>query len=146
MDETEDSEFEVGYKKPPRKTQFKPGISGNPKGRPKKKGTTLAEAFHKELSRKIRIKEGSVFHSITKTEAIAKQHTNKAAGGDPKSTALIMGLLAQKEPEQNDNLAPIVQALRSIHARHEADRSTTEEVNDDSGSSAGTAKTDRDDQ
>ena len=26
---------EVGYKKPPKKTRFKPGRSGNPKGRPK---------------------------------------------------------------------------------------------------------------
>ncbi len=26
----------VGYKKPPKSTQFKPGQSGNPKGRPKK--------------------------------------------------------------------------------------------------------------
>jgi hypothetical protein len=28
-------EYEIGYKKPPRKNQFKPGQSGNPKGRPK---------------------------------------------------------------------------------------------------------------
>lgn len=27
--------YEVGYKKPPKHTQFKPGQSGNPKGRPK---------------------------------------------------------------------------------------------------------------
>jgi hypothetical protein len=26
----------MGYKKPPKQTQFKPGTSGNPKGRPKK--------------------------------------------------------------------------------------------------------------
>lgn len=28
--------FSIGYKKPPKETQFKPGVSGNPKGRPKK--------------------------------------------------------------------------------------------------------------
>src|SRR5215213_6143909 len=27
--------YEVGYRKPPRHTQFKPGQSGNPKGRPR---------------------------------------------------------------------------------------------------------------
>ena len=32
---TSDS-YEVGFGKPPRNTQFKKGVSGNPKGRPKK--------------------------------------------------------------------------------------------------------------
>jgi hypothetical protein len=31
-----DRDYEVGYGKPPKKNQFKPGTSGNPKGRPKK--------------------------------------------------------------------------------------------------------------
>jgi hypothetical protein len=34
MDEEED--FEVGYCKPPKKSQFQPGVSGNLGGRPKK--------------------------------------------------------------------------------------------------------------
>lgn len=29
-------DYEIGYCKPPRKYQFKPGQSGNPKGRPRK--------------------------------------------------------------------------------------------------------------
>jgi len=29
------SDYEVGYKKPPRHSQFKPGNRGNPKGRGK---------------------------------------------------------------------------------------------------------------
>lgn len=31
----ESNEYEVGYGKPPKKHQFKPGYSGNKKGRPK---------------------------------------------------------------------------------------------------------------
>ncbi|MGK7651962.1 DUF5681 domain-containing protein [Roseovarius sp. B08] len=30
-----DADYEVGYAKPPANTRFKPGQSGNPKGRPK---------------------------------------------------------------------------------------------------------------
>ena len=29
-------DYEVGYGKPPKNTQFRKGVSGNPRGRPKK--------------------------------------------------------------------------------------------------------------
>ena len=34
-DSTDDNEYQVGYKHPPKDTQFTPGTSGNPAGRPK---------------------------------------------------------------------------------------------------------------
>jgi len=34
-DERPPADYEVGYRKPPAKTRFKPGVSGNPHGRPK---------------------------------------------------------------------------------------------------------------
>lgn len=50
-------ESPVGYKKPPRHTRFKPGQSGNPNGRPRKK-VTLAESIQKELNTRITVNEG----------------------------------------------------------------------------------------
>ncbi len=47
--------YDVGYKKPPKHTQFKPGQSGNPKGRPKKP-TNMHEAIIDNLGKKIKIK------------------------------------------------------------------------------------------
>ena len=44
--------YDVGYKKPPKNTQFKPGQSGNPKGRPKKP-TNIHEALIDNLGKKI---------------------------------------------------------------------------------------------
>lgn len=41
--------YEVGYAKPPKKTQFKKGLSGNPNGRPHKKPD-----LYSELSRVLR--------------------------------------------------------------------------------------------
>lgn len=37
--------YEVGYGKPPKKNQFKPGQSGNPNGRPKKKDPKSIKAI-----------------------------------------------------------------------------------------------------
>ena len=38
-------DYEVGYGKPPKKNQFKPGQSGNPNGRPKKKDPKSIKAI-----------------------------------------------------------------------------------------------------
>lgn len=62
-------ENEVGYGKPPRTHQFKPGQSGNPKGRPKgakSEATILYELLH----RKIPIREGGKTRKVTVLEAI----------------------------------------------------------------------------
>jgi hypothetical protein len=73
--------YEVGYGKPPKGTQFKKGVSGNPKGRPRK-----AQDFHHELLREFRssitINENGRRHRISKYSALAKQMTIKALTGN----------------------------------------------------------------
>ncbi|WP_170584767.1 DUF5681 domain-containing protein [Ruegeria arenilitoris] len=82
-------EYEVGYGKPPKATQFKKGRSGNPKGRPKgAKGVNAS--LKRELETKITVREGSNEIRISKAEAIAKRFTAGALKGDTK---LLMALL-----------------------------------------------------
>lgn len=111
------SEFPVGYKKPPRHTRFKPGQSGNPNGRPRKK-VTLAESIERELNTRITVNEGGKQRTITKLDAIAKQQTNKAVNGDLKAAALLMKAIGPRESDLKDNLSPLVHAMRAIHAKH----------------------------
>lgn len=49
-----DSKYKVGYGCPPKEHQFKPGQSGNPKGRPKK-NNNFAEDVLEEMSEMITV-------------------------------------------------------------------------------------------
>lgn len=83
----------VGYKQPPKETQFKPGVSGNPKGRPR--GTvSLATVLRKALSERVTIRENGRTRKISKLEVVLKQLVNKAAGGDLRATQFLAGLIA----------------------------------------------------
>jgi Family of unknown function (DUF5681) len=83
--------YEVGYRKPPRSTQFKKGSSGNPKGRPRK---TLD--FHLELLREfgssITINENGRRRRISKYEAVIKQLAIKAMSGNLSAIRILLGL------------------------------------------------------
>jgi hypothetical protein len=89
MADKDDPKYPVGYKKPPRQTQFKPGQSGNCRGRPK--GSKNSETvFRKELRATIPVTENGKRKKISKLDAIIKHIVNKAAGGDPKATVVVL--------------------------------------------------------
>jgi len=122
--------FPVGYRKPPHHTRFKPGQSGNPSGRPKKKASTFAESIARELDTLITANDGAKSKRITKLRAIAMQQTNKAIKGDSKAAAWLMKAVEPRQSDPIDNLSPVLAAMRAIHAKHEV------------GSQSGTRATD----
>ena len=81
----------VGYKKPPKANQFKPGQSGNPKGRPKG-STSTAMLLKKVLAKQITVTENGKTKKISLDEAIIHALTAKAAKGDHKSAKLTIEL------------------------------------------------------
>jgi hypothetical protein len=92
----------VGYKKPPKHTQFKPGQSGNPKGRPK--GTkNLATDLSEELSEKIVVTEGGKQLKISKQRAMIKSLLAKALRGDTRAATVLLKLLIDAEQASTRN-------------------------------------------
>lgn len=83
-------DYEVGYGKPPKETQFQKGRSGNPRGRPKK-----APDFNRELIREsqtlITINENGRRIRITKHGVAVKQLLKHAMSGSPQGLRLYFG-------------------------------------------------------
>ena len=102
------SNYEVGYRKPPRATQFKKGRSGNPRGRPKG-ALNLATDLAAELSEKVTVREDGRSRPISKQRALIKSLMAKALKGDTRAVAAVLALHARVVPEQPEPKAkPLV--------------------------------------
>ena len=73
--------YKVGYCRPPKHTQFKKGVSGNPSGRPMG-SVNMATVLQKELSQMVVVGQGNQKKRITKMQAAVKQLVDKALQGD----------------------------------------------------------------
>jgi len=83
--------YEVGYRRPPVNTRFKPGQSGNPSGRPKG-AQNLKTLFDQILREEISLREGEVTKKVTKAEAILRGLVVGAMKGDSRSQMTLFRL------------------------------------------------------
>jgi len=120
----------VGYGKPPAHTRFKPGKSGNPKGRPKRI-RNLRTIVEDALNERIAIREGARNRTLTKREALVLTLVNSALKGDPRSVTAFVALLRplglvtdQAEPDAKSPLTADDEALLSDFLRRHADNGT----------------------
>ena len=89
-------DYDVGYGKPPTSTQFKPGQSGNPKGRPK--GTkNLRTDLGEELQEKITVTEGGQQLVISKQRAMVKSLMAKSIKGETAAARALINLIVGLE-------------------------------------------------
>src|SRR3974390_2245037 len=77
-------EYRVGPGRPPKEYQFKPGQSGNPKGRRKTKSVTLdlKAMLERALSDTVTLRQGEKDRVVTKAAAGIEQLVNQYAKGD----------------------------------------------------------------
>lgn len=83
-----DKDYKVGYKMPPKHTQFKPGQSGNKSGR-KKGCRNIKTDLVEELSEIIVVQENGKEKRASKQRIFLKQLCNNAIKGDDKAGRLL---------------------------------------------------------
>jgi hypothetical protein len=90
----EHGDYEVGYGKPPRHSRFKPGQSGNPRGRAKGSRGLKAD-LHAELVSRMEIQMNGKKISGTKQQLMLKTLTARAASGDVRAIKALIDLVMQ---------------------------------------------------
>ena len=93
-------EEEKGYGKPPKKHQFKKGVSGNPRGRPKGKSSLLSD-LNKIVNQRISVNLNGQTMRLTKRQAYLQRVANDAIAGGASAGRLLFELL-KLETEQPD--------------------------------------------
>jgi hypothetical protein len=86
----------VGYGRPPRKNQFRPGQSGNPRGRPKGAKGLKAE-LREELNEWVTITIEGKTRRIRKRRLVIKALAAQAAKGNVAAADKLLSLVIQAE-------------------------------------------------
>ena len=84
-----DDGYTIGYRRPPKKTQWKKGQCGNPKRIRKRAPKRIARIIHDAFEEKIDIAENGVARRVSVFEAIALQLWIKATSGDRRALAVL---------------------------------------------------------
>ena len=90
-----DPKERASYGRPPKDRQFKPGKSGNPKGRPKR-SRNIATEILAELDRKITVREDGREIKLSKAEALAKSLVARALKGEMRAVGMLLSILPEK--------------------------------------------------
>jgi len=96
-------DYEIGYGRPPKHSQFKKGRSGNPNGRPK--GTkNLKTDLLEELAESVVVREGDRSIRMSKQRAMVKSLLARTLKGDTRAAAQLLSLIFRYIDTENDDL------------------------------------------
>lgn len=113
---------DVGYGKPPRATRFKPGQSGNPRGRPKGIRSFRIE-LEEELGQLTSMQDGERQITVSKQRALAKTLVAIAMKGDTRAINMILSVSTDGSAGEEGAEAPedklIMRAVGKSGSHHD---------------------------
>jgi hypothetical protein len=91
------ADYEIGYGKPPKSRRFQAGVSGNPKGRPKRGPIAFAETIEKILNAKIEYRERGRTKVATAQELSLRMLVDRAVSGDLEAAEIVLKIRERAE-------------------------------------------------
>ena len=88
------NDYEVGRGRPPKATQFKPGQSGNPKGRPRVQ-KHLSTILREVLEQKLSIEVGGKMCTITAYQGLFTRALSLGLKGDMRAIKFLAEMASQ---------------------------------------------------
>jgi hypothetical protein len=101
----------VGYKRPPREHQFRPGQSGNPSGRPKGARNFKSE-LREELSELVTVRDGDREIEVSKQRALIKSMVAAAIDGNQRAAASVLAMCVRTLADAEED-----EAIESVEDR-----------------------------
>jgi hypothetical protein len=109
--ESEPRSFAVGYGRPPQHSRFKPGQSGNPKGRAKQ-SRNMRSIVQQVLNEDMQIREGGRLRRMSAMEALVRTTLTRSFKGDPKALVSLIVIMKQSGygPDRDEPMADLLSA------------------------------------
>lgn len=103
-----DGDYEVGYGKPPRSGQFKPGNPGRPKrNAAQPKGLTGADIVQQVLNRRVRVKRGDQTIKMGVAELFSERLLTIFTRGTAREMAVFLGYMERNMPAPKATQEPL---------------------------------------
>lgn len=118
-----DDDYNVGYGKPPKRSQFKPGVSGCPTGRPKRDPDWL-DLFDAEFKVRVPLSENGRKRRLQKKTLIVKQIVNGAIKGERASLRIATEVMAALDARSAARTEPLSAKERAAMDRAILDQIT----------------------
>lgn len=119
-------DYEIGYGKPPKASQFQPGVSGYPLGRPKQQPSELNDEINGVLNSPVRHRESGQEKWTQGWQLNLKKLVLRAAQGDVDAALAVLRYLKKAERTNSGKQRVVVEDWLSERPGQTAQQKTRE--------------------